>query len=86
MRNLLIALTMVGTATGPAIAQAAPAANEAQEAKAKTIKKVVCKRVEEELGTGSRLGTQSKICREVEVPAPAHKDTGENHEGHTSGR
>ena len=84
MRNLLIAFAIAGTASGPALAQVVPAPNAAPEAKVKTVKKVVCKRVEEELGTGSRLGAPGKICKEVEVPAPAAKESG-NHGNHKAG-
>jgi hypothetical protein len=76
MLKLLTVFAVTGIAGAPALAQTAPTAGEAPGAKPKMVKKLVCKRVEEEMGTGSRLGAQSKVCREVEVPAPADKETG----------
>ena len=77
MHKLFVTFAALGVIAAPAIAQNAPAApsndNGAQAApaeKPKTVKKTVCKRVEEERSIGSRLSSTTKVCREIEVPAP----------------
>jgi hypothetical protein len=75
MRKLLIMCAVIGTASAPALAQTTPPpAEQAPVAKQKTIKKVVCKRVEEDQETGSRLGSTSKICKTIEVPDPSNTE------------
>ncbi|MEO7634346.1 MAG: hypothetical protein ABIS38_01715 [Sphingomicrobium sp.] len=71
MHKALIALTIFGAASGPALAQTAPQApaQEAAPAKPQMVKKTVCRRVVEEETTGSRLGSAPKVCKTVEVPA-----------------
>ena len=69
MRTILVMLAGIGIATAPAVAQAPAATQPAPAAKQKTVKKTVCKRVESEQVSGSRLGSTTKVCREVEVPA-----------------
>lgn len=71
-------LALAGAASVPAFAQAqAPAAaatpgiNENAAPKPQMIKKTVCRRVDDEENTGSRLGAAPKICKVIEVPAPA---------------
>jgi hypothetical protein len=65
MHKSLIVLVMFGTMNVPAVAQTAPAANQAQPAKPQTIKKRVCEIVDED--SYSRLGNR-KICKTIEVP------------------
>jgi len=66
MRKSLIVLAILGTMSGPAIAQTLPAAASAQQpAKPQTVKKRVCYQEEED--SYSRLGGR-KICKTVEVP------------------
>ncbi|MBA3578279.1 MAG: hypothetical protein H0W39_11855 [Sphingomonas sp.] len=70
MRKLLPALAIVALASTSAIAQSAPPQPApAAAAEQKIVKKIVCKRIETDQVSGSRLGSTSKICREVEVPA-----------------
>jgi hypothetical protein len=76
MHKLFVTLAALGVIAAPAVAQDAQAAqsteNQAQAApteKPKTVKKTVCKRIEEERGVGSRLSSTTKVCRTVEVPA-----------------
>jgi hypothetical protein len=71
MFKSLAALAILGAMSAPAAAQAAPSAQPAPVAKPQTVKKVVCQRVDLEETTGSRLGSAPKICKTVEVPAPA---------------
>lgn len=72
----LIGLVLLGAASVPTLAQApAPAATSApgssatSEAKPKMVKKTICRRVDVEETTGSRLGSAPKVCTTVEVPA-----------------
>jgi len=61
----------------PAVAQTAPAAPAQTQAQAqasqveapKMVKKTICKKIEESQTTGSRLGSTTKVCKTVEVPA-----------------
>ena len=77
MQKLFVTLAALGVIAAPAVAQDVQPAqstdNQAQTApveKPKTVKKVVCKRIEEERSIGSRLSSTTKVCRTVEVPAP----------------
>ncbi len=74
MPKLLFAFAVSALVASPALAQAAPE-QAAPAPKVKTVKKTVCKRIETDGETGSRLGATSKICREVEVPVK--QDSGE---------
>jgi hypothetical protein len=77
MQKLLVSLAAFGLFAAPASAQIAPAPQDQAQAapaeKPKTVKKTVCKNVEEERSIGSRLAPTTKICRVVEVPAPPAK-------------
>lgn len=68
MRMFLVALGVFALSATPSVAQTAPVQPE-QEPAVKMVKKTVCKRIESDGETGSRLGSTSKVCREVEVPA-----------------
>lgn len=90
MQKLLVILAALGVIAAPAVAQNAQAAqsteNQAQAApteKPKMVKKTVCKRIEEERSIGSRLSSTTKVCREVEVPAP---QAGQTPQGDKSAR
>jgi hypothetical protein len=80
MHKLLLTAAVFGMTAVPAIAQTAQAADNQPQAasteKAKTVKKVVCRDVDEERSIGSRLAATTKICRTVEVPAPANAQQG----------
>lgn len=79
MSPRLISVLLLGAASGPALAQSqpqaaplsqlAPQAQPAAEAKPKMVKKTICRRVDNEETTGSRLGSAPKVCTTVEVPA-----------------
>ena len=81
----VIVLALLGAANGQAFAQAQtppapPAPNAAPatpvvaaENKPQTVKKVVCRRVDAEETTGSRLGSAPKVCKTIEVPIEAGK-------------
>ena len=75
MYKSLITLVVFGVISAPAVAQnvpqmpAAPRAPEAAPAKPQMVKKTVCRRVDDEETTGSRLGSAPKVCKTVEVPA-----------------
>jgi hypothetical protein len=71
MHKSLVVLAIFSTMSVPAAAQTAPTANQVQNAKPQTAKKIVCKRVDDEETTGSRLSSAPKVCKAVEVPAPA---------------
>lgn len=82
MRRILSVFAVSALIATPGFAQTAPAQTE-QTAKVKTVKKMVCKRIETDQVSGSRLGSTSKVCREVEVPtkeesskagSPQHSD------------
>jgi hypothetical protein len=90
MHKLFVTFAALGVVAAPAMAQNAQAAqaptDQAQTApteKPKTVKKLVCREVDEERGIGSRLASTTKICRTVEVPAPPAKP-GQNPQGETS--
>ena len=68
MHKPLVVLTIFSMMSVSAAAQTAPATNPAQPAKPQMIKKRVCEQVDED--PYSRLGNR-KICKTVEVPAPA---------------
>lgn len=84
MRLSVIVLALAGAASAPAIGQTpprpAPTVNpahpDAEAAKPQTVKKTVCRRVVEEETTGSRVGPAPKVCKTIEVPAPANGSTG----------
>ena len=71
MFKALIAFSLLATAGATAGAQTAPApaASQAAPAKPQTVKKVCCRRADDEVTTGSRLGSAPKVCKTVEVPA-----------------
>ena len=75
MQKLFVTLSAFGLVATPAFAQTAqaqpttPDQTQAAPEKPKTVKKLVCKEIDEERGIGSRLAPTTKICRTVEVPA-----------------
>jgi hypothetical protein len=83
MRLSVIVLALAVAASGPAFGQTPPQPAptihpghpDSQAAKPQTVKKVVCRRVIEEETTGSRLGSAPKVCKTIEVPAPANGST-----------
>jgi len=82
MRKSLSAFAILMLAASPAFAQSAPD-DGAPAAKGKTVTKTVCQRIEVEGETGSRLGSATKVCKTIEVPAPTDKDA--NSESRKSG-
>ena len=78
MHKLLLIAAAIGVSTAPAAAQTAPAqpqtepSHNAAQQQAKPTKKIVCRDVDEERGIGSRLARTTKVCKEVEVHAPAN--------------
>ena len=68
MYKSLVVLTIFSMMSVSAAAQTTPPANSAQPAKPQTVKKRVCEQVDED--PYSRLGNR-KICKTIEVPAPA---------------
>jgi hypothetical protein len=68
MHKPLVVLAIFSMMSVSAAAQTAPPANPAQPAKPQTVKKRVCEQVDED--PYSRLGSR-KICKTIEVPAPA---------------
>lgn len=84
MRKFLPTLAILALASTPAIAQSAPPQPApATASEQKTVKKVVCKRIETDQVSGSRLGSTSKICREVEVPAKEQQSKQAPSENHS---
>ena len=84
MRKFLPVFAILGFAAAPAMAQTAPA-EPVPAPKVKTVKKTVCQRIEADRETGSRLGSTSRVCKTVEVPASeAEKNNpqGSNAKGH----
>jgi len=73
MRKSLSALAILMLAASPVHAQTVPSGPE-PAAKAKTVKKTVCQRIEVEGETGSRLGSATRVCKTIEVPAPTDRD------------
>jgi hypothetical protein len=83
MSSKMIALAIAGAMSVPVAAQIAPQANatapqasaevtRTEGPKPQTVMKKVCTRViDEEAATGSRLSNSRKVCKMVEVPAPA---------------
>lgn len=53
--------------------QPAPQAQPSPPAKPKMVTKTICRRVDNEETTGSRLGSAPKVCTTVEVPARPDK-------------
>lgn len=72
MQKLLLIVAAFGVPAAPVLAQTAPNAdNQVQAAPAdapKTVKKTICRDVDDERAIGSRLHSTTKICRVVEVP------------------
>jgi hypothetical protein len=68
MHKPLVVLMIFSMMSVSAAAQTAPPANSAQPAKPQMIKKRVCEQIDED--SYSRLGNR-KICKTIEVPAPA---------------
>ena len=89
MQKLLVSLAAFGLFAAPATAQIAPAPQDQAQAQAqaapaekpKTVKKTVCKNVEEERSIGSRLAPTTKVCRVVEVPVPPAKSAPQSNNG-----
>lgn len=76
MLNRVIALAIAGAMSVPVAAQTAPQASaevtQTEAPKPQPVMKKVCTRVvDEEAATGSRLSNSRKVCKMVEVPAPA---------------
>lgn len=76
MFKALIALTIFSAASGSAAAQTAPQP-QAPAARQQMVKKTVCRRVDDEETTGSRLGSAPKVCKTIEVPAPGGAGNGD---------
>ena len=73
-----VALAVLAATSAPISAQTpapvspvTPGTSEIAAPKPQMIKKTVCRRVDDEENTGSRLGAAPKICKIIEVPAPA---------------
>ncbi len=77
MQKMLFIGAALALVAAPAVAQTAPAAPAQTQAQAqasqveapKMVKKTICKKIEESQTTGSRLGSTTKVCKTVEVPA-----------------
>jgi hypothetical protein len=80
MQKMFVIAAALAAAAGPAFAQTSPdqagteqanptSTNQASAEQPKMVTKIVCKKVEEERGIGSRLSSTSKVCRKVTVPA-----------------
>ena len=78
MRKSLSLFVVVALTAAPAFAQTAPVQPNAAP-QVKTVKKKVCKRIETDQVSGSRLGSTSKICREIEVPVEEEASKGHDH-------
>ena len=74
MRMFLVAIGVFALSASPSVAQTDPV-QPGQEPAVKMVKKTVCKRIETDGETGSRLGSTTKVCREVEVPADSKGKT-----------
>lgn len=78
MQKLLLMVATCGLSV-PAMAQTTPqqpavqasAGQTAQAAQPKMVQKQVCEKVAVERSTGSRLNSTTRICKIIEVPAPA---------------
>jgi hypothetical protein len=86
MRMFLPAFAIFALAATPAIAQTV-SSQMAPEAKVKTVKKKVCQTIKADRDTGSRLGSSTKVCKIVEVPADetdvkAQKTQPQGHNAH----
>jgi hypothetical protein len=82
MLKFVVALAAAGAMSAPAFAQVQPQPTQptsqaAPTAQPATIKKTACHRVDDEENTGSRLGAAPKVCKTIEVPAPAAGATGQ---------
>lgn len=66
MRKVLSVFAVSALIATPAFAQTAPVRAD-QAPAVKTVKKLVCKRIETDQVSGSRLSATTKVCREVEV-------------------
>lgn len=79
MQKLLLIVAAIGAPAAPALAQPAQTAdNQVQAAPAeapKTVKKTVCRDIDDERAIGSRLHSTTKVCRVVEVPATPNSKT-----------
>lgn len=76
------AFVFLAAMSGPTLAQTpaptttSPSDGRAVEApKPQMIKKTVCRRVDVEQDTGSRIGSAPRVCKVIEVPAPAAGST-----------
>jgi len=77
MQKMLFIGAALALVAAPAVAQTAAAAPAQTQAQAqasqveapKMVKKTICKKIEESQTTGSRLGSTTKVCKTVEVPA-----------------
>ncbi len=84
MRKFLPAFAVFAVAATPAIAQTVPP-QPAPEAKVKMVKKKVCQTIKADRDTGSRLGSSTKVCKVVEVPADkTAKDAETQPHGHNA--
>lgn len=86
MRMFLPAFAIFALAATPATAQTVPS-QTVPEAKVKTVKKKVCQTITADRDTGSRLGSSTKVCKIVEVPADetdvkAQKTQPQGHNAH----
>ena len=78
MQKMMLTLVAVGLFAAPAMAQTqAPQPQAAPAPEKKFVKKLVCQKIEEDRTTGSRLGSTSKVCRTVKVPADSATKEGE---------
>lgn len=85
MRKFWSALAPLALIAAPVAAQSAPEQQPAPEAKPRMVKKTVCQRIEADRETGSRLGSTTKVCKTVEVPAEekdGKKPQGSQAQGH----
>ena len=74
MLKRMIALAIAGAMSVPVAAQTTQATAEVTQTEApkpQPVMKKVCTRVVDEEATGSRLSNSHKVCKMVEVPAPA---------------
>ncbi|HEU4809639.1 MAG TPA: hypothetical protein VFS69_03175 [Sphingomicrobium sp.] len=75
MQKMLFIGAAFALVAAPAVAQTAPGASAQAQARGsqveapKMVKKTICKKIEESQTTGSRLGSTTKVCKTIEVPA-----------------
>jgi len=77
MLKVMVVLAMAGTMSVPAAAQTTPnssATNQAQAAKPQMVKKQVCEDTEDNPYSSIRR----RVCRTVQVPAPANSPNSPN--------